>query len=152
MTAPLPLPKELQDLIDDGLWPLGNQSAQRQNLYPLVSKENVRRFAADERTIFFYPYPFATVSEARKHNKYWEDERSALSEIDPERALIIGDFGLGSDSPIILDYRTTKPRLLRLRWGESNNHWEECGLSVAELVYHVRNYRAEQVNAPNERR
>ncbi len=142
MTAPLPLPKELQELITDGLWPSDNQSAQRQNLYPLLSEEVVCRFAPDEQTIFLYPHPFATVAEARGQNKYWQDERSALNEIEPEQALIIGDFGVGSDAPIILDYRRGEPRLLRLQWGELENHWLECGLSVAELVYHIRNHRS----------
>src|SRR5689334_14263885 len=104
MAASLPLPNELMLLVTDGFWP-DRQSAQGQNLHPLIPKEIVREFAPDEETIFLYPPPFQTVAEARKTNKYWEHERNALKEIDPALALILGDFGLGSDAAIILDYR-----------------------------------------------
>lgn len=39
---------------------------------------------------------------------------------------MIGDFGLGSDSPIILDYAqdSTNPPVFRLRWGQNgHNEW-----------------------------
>lgn len=142
MTTSLALPKELTLLISDGLWP-DVKSAQMQNLRPLIPKEIVRQFAPDEEAIFLYAPPFATIAEARKHNNYWEHERSAIGEIDPGLSLIIGDFGLGSDTAIILDYRAAQPRLLRLQWGAEENHWVDCGLSVAELAAHVRKYRAE---------
>jgi hypothetical protein len=43
---------------------------------------------------------------------------SALNQIVPEQALVIGDFGMGSDSPIILDFAANQsnPPVLRLRW------------------------------------
>jgi len=123
---------------------MNNESCQLQNLHPIIPPEIVRTFAPDEETIVLYPHPFSTVQEARRSNTYWEDKRSALGEIDPELSLIIGDFGLGSDTAIILDYRTEKPRLLRLHWGKEENHWVDCGLSVAELAAHIRNQKAEQ--------
>jgi hypothetical protein len=133
----LPLPNELIRLLTDGLWP-DQQSAQRQNLHPLIPKEVVRQFAPEEETIFLYPPPFQTVAEARKHNKFWEDKRSALNEIDPELALIVGDFGLGSDAAIILDYRAGEPRLFRLQWGEHGNHWVACGIKMADFATQIR--------------
>ena len=149
MTRSLQLPAELKQLVDNGLWPMNNQSCQLQNLQPIIPREIVRTFAPDEQTIVLYPYPFCTVEEARRTNKYWEDERSAIGEIDPGLSLIIGDFGLGSDTAIILDYRTDKPRLLRLRWGARENHWVDCGLSIAELAAHVRRHKAEHDAPPN---
>lgn len=56
---------------------------------------------------------------------FWE-EFGALDQIDPELALVIGDFGLGSDSPIILDFRQAQnPPVLRLQWGPrgQGNRW-----------------------------
>jgi hypothetical protein len=43
----------------------------------------------------------------------------ALDEIAPEKALIIADFGLGSDAPIVLNYSvySNNPPVFRLRWG-----------------------------------
>jgi hypothetical protein len=142
MTTSLPLPNELKLLINDGVWP-DKKSAQMQNLRPLIRKEILQQFAPDEETIFLYPPPFATIAEAREDNKYWEDERNALDEIDPEQALIIGDFGLGSDTSIILDYRTGEPLLLRLQWGEPKNHWVECRLHIADFANYIRNNKAE---------
>jgi hypothetical protein len=46
--------------------------------------------------------------------------------IDFDLALDIADFGLGSDAPILLDYRedTTNPRVIRLRWQQGTpNQW-----------------------------
>jgi len=135
--------------MDDGLWPMNDHSCQLQNLHPIIPREIVRTFAPDEETIVLYPYPFSTVADERRSNKYWEDKRSAIGEIDPDLSLIIGDFGLGSDTAIILDYRTGKSRLLRLQWGADENHWVDCGLSIAQLAAHVRSQRAEPVAAPN---
>jgi hypothetical protein len=62
----------------------------------------------------------------------------ALDQIEPERALIIGDFGMGSDAPIILDYRNadSDPPVLRLRWseGRDNNAWVRCAASFDEFA------------------
>src|SRR6266436_1368346 len=149
MTPSLQIPAELRQLVNDGLWPMNNESCQLQNLRPIIPREIVRTFASDEETIVLYPYPFSTVQEARRTNKYWEDERSALGEIDPELSLIIGDLGIGSDTAIILYYRKEKPRLLRLQWGAEENHWVDCGLSIAELADHIRKQKAEPGAPPN---
>jgi hypothetical protein len=61
--------------------------------------------------------------------EFWS-EFGALDEISPEESLVIADFGMGSDSPILLDYRfnSASPRVLRLRWSDQgrNNHWVLC--------------------------
>ena len=53
----------------------------------------------------------------------WE-RFGALDQIVPEKALIIGDFELGSDSPIILDYSrdASNPPVLRLWLGARQAH------------------------------
>ena len=50
-------------------------------------------------------------------NDFWQTDGD-LENIDPTLAIIIADFGLGSDSPIVLDYRgsPTEPAVLRLAW------------------------------------
>ena len=61
----------------------------------------------------------------------------ANHEIDPALTLIIGDFGLGSDAPIALDYRKdlNEPSIIRLQWNlEADNHWVEIAPSFAEFV------------------
>src|ERR1017187_5938775 len=109
----LPVPTRLQALIDSGLWPPKSAA-----IPPL----RIRRFAPDEQEVVFYKPPFYTVErqirwEISDKFKYWEPY-GALDQIDPGRALVIGDFGLGTDSVIILDYRAepANPAALRLRW------------------------------------
>ena len=44
-----------------------------------------------------------------------------LTQIDPEHALLVADFGHGSDAPIALDYRGDRndPPVIGLKWDNS---------------------------------
>jgi hypothetical protein len=71
------------------------------------------------------PSPFHTIADEAKGKMlalFWS-KFGALEMISPKDALIIGDFGLGSDSPIILDYRdgTSDPPVLWLRWANDGS-------------------------------
>ncbi len=116
------LPQLLMRLQAIGVWPSATgPSINQQQLHPLISADFVRRFAADESLICCYPPPFRTVAQERAsygdNNDFWE-RFGALDQIVPEKALIIGDFGIGSDSAIILDYarNANRPPVLRLQW------------------------------------
>ena len=125
-----PLPDSLSCLLAAGVWPSAKgPSMTAQELHPIIPADRVRRFAAEETLICLTAPPFSTIAKERAAGgagDFWE-RFGALDQIDPERALIIGDFGLGSDSPIILDYarNTTNPPVLRLRWGPQGkgNEW-----------------------------
>lgn len=79
-----------------------------------------------------------TVREKSKENKYWLHEHSAPHMIDFELAIDIGDFGLGSDAPILLDYRTdkTNPSIIRLKWSSdgTNNEWVPMADNIRQFV------------------
>jgi hypothetical protein len=126
----LQLPLTLQQLLAAGRWPRNHEEAKNQDLKPLVSVECIKRLAPEEHSLYLFPPPFATVAEHAVDNKFWLDKESAPSEIEFELALYIGDFGLGSDSSILLDYRADRvePRVLRLRWSNKgqDNHWIEA--------------------------
>jgi hypothetical protein len=84
--------------------------------------------------------PFRTIAKVRGAGgagDFWE-RFGALDQIDPERALIIGDFGLGSDSPVILDYalNPSSPPVLRLRWGPRGlgNEWVQGARDFDEFA------------------
>src|SRR5277367_3861472 len=135
MIKRLPLPKELTRLIERGLWPSDPNEARSQNLRPWIPSSSVRSFAPEESKVFLYPPPFCTVRvlmEASEH-RFWADPRSAAQEINPDLTMIIGDFGLGSDAPIALDYRqqADEPRVIRLRWAPEGNHWVEVAQTFA---------------------
>src|SRR5579871_5258589 len=125
----LPLPQELLDALEAGRWPRSAEEATKQNLRSLVAEQRVRDLAPDESLIYLYPPPFDTVASAlERSNAIFYHQFAALDQIIPEKAIEIGDFGLGSDTLIILDYRisTTEPRVLRLCWPGNGrpNHWE----------------------------
>jgi hypothetical protein len=51
---------------------------------------------------------------------------------------MIGDFGLGSDSAIALDYREAEPSVIYLRWsfveGRKRTDWVRCAATFADFV------------------
>jgi hypothetical protein len=138
-TFMLPLPELLIRLIDSGVWPSSNgPSMNLQQFQPLFTEESVRRFAREETIICLQPPPFPTVAYECGNctNDFW-DRFGALHQIDPEMALIIGDFGLGSDAPIILDYSRNEidPPVLRLSWrSNQKNEWVQGAKNFHEFA------------------
>jgi len=128
MSAILPLPKRLLKLIETGRWPRTHEEELHQNLSPLVPKERIRSFAPEEDRIYFFRPPFRTIAERMrgKEEAFWS-KWGALAEIAPNLALGIGDFGLGADSAIVLDYRNETPPVMRLVWRKPEpNVWVRC--------------------------
>jgi hypothetical protein len=115
----LELPATLGALIARGAWPLTEAEANRQNLERApIPRTLVERLVPGESALYLLWPPFRTIAErcADGERKFWSDV-GALDQIDAERALLIGDFGLGSDTAIVLDYRRPdSPPLLRLTW------------------------------------
>lgn len=136
----LPLPELLTRLIATGVWPsAAGPSMTAQQLKPLIPAERVRRFAPQESLICLQPSPFHTIAAEqawRSSGDFWE-QFCRLDQIVPERALIVGDFGLGSDAPIILDFArdAEKPPVLYLRWGpEHHNEWVQGARDFHEFA------------------
>lgn len=107
---------------------------------PLVPAERVRLFAEDESLICLAPPPFSTIAQERDaggSGDFWP-RFGALDQIEPEKALSIGDFGLGSDSPIVLDYArdAMNPPVLRLRWRSRDgaNEWVQGARDFDEFA------------------
>src|SRR5260370_24350539 len=102
-----PLSAGLTHLLATGVWPSADgPSMTAQQLNPSMSADRVRRFAAEESLICLQPPPFPTIALERAVSgagDFWE-RFGALDQIVSEKALIIGDFGLGSDSPVILNF------------------------------------------------
>ncbi|MDC8012542.1 hypothetical protein [Tahibacter soli] len=115
------LPEQLQRLIDIGMWPAR------------VDPGCVKAFAPNESTLdLCHPKSFATIASHLRPPGGMTPEQWAVQDIDPDRTLIIADFGLGSDAPIALDYRhdASEPSVIRLVWGEGErprppNRWQQ---------------------------
>jgi len=137
----LEIPKPLQSLVDTGRWPLNADDCGKQDERNWVDAETVKQVADDEERIYFYPPPFLTIAASfsvRGQTEIWKSDLSAPNEIHFDRAIIIGDFGIGSDSPIILDYQDSliNPPVKRLKWGPGPkcvNHWEKIAESFQEF-------------------
>jgi hypothetical protein len=137
----LSLPKRLLALIDSGRWPRTEGEAQRQNLRPLVSMERIHLFAPEQDRIYLISPPFHTVAErrgVRPGDKFWSSF-AAPDGISPELSIDIGAFGLGSDAPILLDYRenSSDPSVIRLviRWQLGQpNLWVRCAETFDEFA------------------
>ena len=134
----LAIPRLLETMLSSGRWPRSKADASAQNNKPLVAPELVRRLAAEERTIYLLPPPFPTIRERCREGPFWTSPDADPDGIDFDLALDIGDFGLGSDAPILLDYRQdiNNPRVIRLRWssGGGANRWVIMAPDFASFV------------------
>ena len=146
----MPLPPLLDELVRVGLWPATPEQANAQNRRPLVSLERIQSIAPDEHALYLDPPPFRTVGmharakyppesiHAGSDYDFW-GEHGALDEIDIDLALVIGDWGHGSDAVIVLDFRGQQadPPVLRLKWGhryDDPNHWVLVAETFSEFV------------------
>lgn len=99
-------------------------------------------FAPEQDRIYLLGPPFHTVHEHRKgrrpEDKFWTNF-AAPEGISAELSVVIGDFGLGSDAPILLDYRenSSVPSVIRLliRWqNRQPNIWSPCADNFDEFA------------------
>lgn len=121
------LPPLLRTLVEAGRWPRTQEEALKQNTSPRVSGDRIRALAPEESLIFLEPPPFSTVRQLGAAHPFWRGPMADPNGIDPDRTIVLGDFGLGSDAPIALDYRhdAANPRVIRLRWvgPDTPNRW-----------------------------
>ena len=140
-TFGFPIPPLLDALLSSGKWPTNAQQGMAQNLRPLASPDRVRRFAPEEELIYLNAPPFRTIADELQAasavvvNEFWM-RHGALNQIVPEKALILGDFGLGSDAPIILDYaqHASDPPVLRLRYAGASTDWVRGARNFEEFA------------------
>ncbi len=136
--ALLRIPILIEEMIATGRWPRNSDESIRQNLQSLATPERIAMLAAEESHLYLLPPPFATVTEHAKHNKFWYDPMSAPHMIDFDLSIDIGDFGLGSDAPILLDYRDDlqNPSVIRLQWSSdgANNRWVPMAKDIQHFV------------------
>jgi hypothetical protein len=133
----LRIPEALCRLVDAGVWP---KSEGHQELNPILGPDAAHVLSPiDDRIILMSP-PFHTIADdIVGGNSWWLDGVSNPNEIDYEAAVIVADFGLGSDSPIILYYGDDdSPVVMYLRWmgdlGDKRQRWVKTHESFAEFA------------------
>ena len=115
----LEIPALLVELINVGVWPRSTEEANRQNVDPILGKKAASKLSADDDRIVLMAPPFHTIGdEVDSGNDFWNRDLTNVGEIDYRRAVILADFGLGSDSPIILHYGKDiqVPAVMYLKW------------------------------------
>ena len=134
MGASFKLPADLLVLIDAGVWPTPDNEL-KQHLTPTAPTDAIKRFAADEDNLYLYPPSFRTVASHAKLNGFWGDH-AAPEQLDFNNALVLGDFGLGSDAPIVLDYSDNRdhPSVKRLQWHAEGNCWVKVCETFSEFA------------------
>ena len=114
-------PALVEALVTAGRWPATPELASHQHTEVLATVERIAAVAPGQDSLYLYPPPFESVADsvathATNGWPFW-DEFGAIDELDPDRAQIIGDFGIGSDTPILLDHRNSpEPSVLCLHW------------------------------------
>ncbi|HKC51952.1 MAG TPA: hypothetical protein VKF60_14240 [Myxococcota bacterium] len=130
----LELPSEINNLIASGSWPLTGEEMWRSGRVPSALVAQLVPLYDD---VGLCVPPFKTVFESLQEegSQGFFHEYGAIDEIDPARTLVIGDFGIGSDAPIALDYRIShSPRVIYLYYEpmgqdldeECRTHWAVC--------------------------
>jgi hypothetical protein len=101
---------------------------------PLVDRATVNAFAPDEERLILHPPPLLTVAEDAAHNpEYWRD-LGCLDQIHPDEAVLLGDFGSGSETVLIADFRTDPAQVLRRALAEGGDQWTHVAGTVEELL------------------
>jgi hypothetical protein len=118
------IPALLERLIEEKKWSTAGSP-------PIdLGVEAALRISPRELQLVLMPPPFHTIAdEVREGNNFW-NQLTNVGEIDYSRAVIIADFGLGSDSPIILYYgHDPEPDVMYLEWPYQSDGRHEWVLS-----------------------
>ena len=124
------IPELLEKLVREKIWPDNKISVNVQEDSPLIGIEIVKQISPDDRKLILMIPPFHTIQdEINDGHKFWTSELSNVGEIDYSNALIIADFGIGSDSVVILYLdEALEPCVKYLKWsgmGQNVTHtWE----------------------------
>jgi hypothetical protein len=131
----LPLPQDLLELIRTGRWRMPADTSLFDALFPerhstasLYSLDGIRRESTGWR------------KGTRRMFLGTPDTENPPGDIDPEKSILVGDLGLGSDQPIALDYRTDPPRVLTLRWShppDEKNRWTVVAPDILRFAHRI---------------
>lgn len=82
------------------------------------------RLTPEDHHLELMPPPFQTVADEITYgNSFWTEDVSNVGEIDYAKAVIIADFGHGSDSTVILYYGDgSEPSVRYLKWHRTRHN------------------------------
>lgn len=126
------LPQHLNRLISDGFWPKDASMQNAQYDQCIVEKQRLSEFLDHEsETLILYRPPFSTAKEWQQDGMDFIPKIiNTQLEFASDRLIVLGDFGMGSDSFLGLYYQNNTDDshlILREKWGEKG---EKLGWSV----------------------
>ncbi len=106
-----------------------------------LGESAAHRLSEDDSELVLMLPPFHTIAdEIARGNSFWNGLTN-VGQIDYNRALIIADFGPGSDSPVVLYYGgSTEPSVMYLRWTFSprvDHEWVETHTNFAAFAIDI---------------
>jgi len=111
-------PARLTSLIDTGFWPLDDADCRIQNSFPTMYGRVPSGWAFEDEDLYLYRPPFRSVARHASSGVGWRELPRATRK-NLRATLVIGDFGLGSDSLIFIDFNTSPSSVKRLTtWGQ----------------------------------
>ena len=145
MVGDFELPSIVDELLRAGTWPTHNS-----DYVSRASEHLVRAVLADESCFCLLAPPFRTLEQDENisQNLWWKNWLEGFrhpSEIDYSKAVMVADFGPGSENPIVLDYRSSPPQVMALTVrfhreapnsarGEWEGHWVVLASTLEELL------------------
>jgi hypothetical protein len=104
------LPALLSSMIADGRWATVGDCDER------ISLQVARRWDPHASGIHLHAEPCSLASDLQQGRDLFDLWNTV--DVDAERCLVIADFGLGSDNPIVLDFTQDPAPVRTQRWPE----------------------------------
>lgn len=127
------LPQLLVDLIDEGRWIVPTDESKFDNVF------------SEHAGVTFY-----SIEQMKSETEWWcslatpdsvllgrLDHKRPPGDIDPSKTILIGDAGIGFDTPLALDHRNrcSGPAVVVFDWNDKK--WREVASSVREFAESV---------------
>ncbi|NJN97413.1 MAG: hypothetical protein HC875_26690 [Anaerolineales bacterium] len=130
------LPAKLINLIENDLWELPEEKIYLDAIYPRLKNLELYGLGLmkiETEGLINHCHPTSELPELSNFFLGKADEQFPPGNIDLMKAILIGDLGLGSDTPIALDYREDKnnPSVLILHYFRLNNKTNTRWLKIA---------------------
>lgn len=116
-------PERLQQLLADGVWATAGADVDQR-----IPADLARQWAPDSPGIHLAAVPSLLADDivaVPELEELWN-----LTDVDPNKCVVIADFGLGSDNPIILDF-DSKPAAVRTQQWQDGDATRPTWVTIA---------------------
>jgi hypothetical protein len=144
MVGEFEIPAIVDEMLRLGTWP-SDDARWWESRAP---EQLVRAILPDEGCFCLFSPPFRTLEDDQRmsRSRWWKqflDRCRHPDEVDYSKAVMVADFGPGSENPVVLDYRHTPPEVMALSFTfhrdrdpgqELEGHWVVLASTLEELL------------------